>query len=282
MKKYYKIIISIMLLFVLSTTNTLQAYAYTETDVYAATEKEFYQYVNEFMKGDYETLTIYIPKNKYKINEYQQGNCATNTADYVLSPFLFDTVGFHYNHEYFLKYTVNDGPAKAKKLEKKSNQIIKKIIKPNMTDKQKVTAIAKYIVKHCKYDFDGLNEYYYYLENDILSGNETYYKYSYLFSAYGSLIKGKSVCEGFSRAFNLLARKAGIPSIMATNSNHGWNIYKINNKYYEIDTTYHQTKGTLITGKLKCNEKDIYKDLLDRYVVLGMDRIKMEPYIEED
>ena len=282
MKKCVKIIISIMLLFILSTINTLQVYAYTETEVYAATEKEFYQYVNEFMKGDYKELIIHVPKDKYKINEYQQGDCARNTADYVLSPFLFDTVGFHYNYEYLLEYTVNDGQAKAKKLEKKSNQIIKKIIKPNMTDKQKVTAIAKYIVKHCKYDFDGLDECSYYLENNILSVNETYYKYSYLFSAYGTLIKGKSVCEGFSRAFNLLARKAGIPSIMVTGYNHAWNVYKINNKYYEIDTTYHQTKGTLITGKLKCNEKDIYKDLLDRYVVLGMDRIKMEPYIEED
>ena len=277
MKKYYKIIISIMLLFVLFTTNTLQVYAYTETEVYAATEKEFYQYVNEFMKGDYETLTIYIPKNKYKVNEYQQGNCARHTADYVLSPFLFDTVGFHYNNEYFLKYTVNDGQAKAKKLEKKSNQIIKKIIKPNMTDRQKVTTIAKYIVKHCKYDFDGLNECYYYLENEILSVNETYYKYSYLFSAYGTLIKGKSVCEGFSRAFNLLTRKAGIPSIQVMRPGHAFNVYKIGDNYYEIDTTRKETEGRLITGEPNFKEKYIYKDLF-KYVVLGTNNITMTPY----
>lgn len=50
------------------------------------------------------------------------------------------------------------------------------------------------------------------------------------------------------------------------------------NDYYEIDTTKKQITGTLITDEPEFNEKDIYKDLIDRYVVLGMDRVKMKPY----
>ena len=107
-------------------------------------------------------------------------------------------------------------------------------------------------------------------------------KYSYLFSAYGALCQGKSACNGYSRAFNLLARKAGIPSIKVINDNHAWNVYKIGNKYYEIDTTKKQTKGRLVTSKSEFMEKDIYKDLLNRYIVLGTDTVKMQPYEEDE
>ena len=67
--KKYKRIFSIILLVILVAVNVVPIYGATKTNVYASTEEEFYQYVNEFMKGDYEELIIHIPKNEFKIDE---------------------------------------------------------------------------------------------------------------------------------------------------------------------------------------------------------------------
>lgn len=280
MKRYLKSLLSIILLFSLILSNTLSVNAAEKvTHVYASTEKEFYQYVNEFMKGSYKELIIHVPKNKFKIDEYKQGINTHNTVANVLSSFNFEIMGQYDNgdYEYRLYYFLDDGQTKAKKLEKKANQIIKKIIKPNMTDEQKITAITTYMNKHCKYVSDEYCEYINCISNKKISTLERMQKYSYLFSAYGVLCQGKSTCDGYSRAFNLLARKAGIPSIQVISNNHAWNIYKIDNKYYKIDTTKQQTKGTLLTNDIDFIEKDIYKDLL-KYVVTGTKKVKMTPY----
>ena len=279
--KKYKRIFSIILLVILVAVNVVPIYGATKTNVYASTEEEFYQYVNEFMKGDYEELIIHIPKNEFKIDEYKKGDNTHNMVEDVLSSFTFETCSQYDEEEciYTLYYycSFDDGQTKAKKLEQKANQIIKTIIKPNMTDKQKVTTIAKYLKKNCTYARREVNEFHECINNKK-SITETLRKYSYLYSAYGALCCGKCVCDGYSRAFNLLARKAGIPSIEVINGNHAWNVYKIGNKYYEIDTTKKQTKGHLVTSKSEFIEKDIYKDLLNRYIVLGTDKVKMKPY----
>ena len=282
MKKYKKIL-SIILLVVLIIVNVTPVYAVTKTHVYTSTEKEFYQYVNEFMKGNYKELIIHVPKDEFKIDEYKQGINTHNTVMDVLSPLHFEIMGQYDNgdYEYRLYYFLDDGQTKAKKLEKKANQIIKKIIKPNMTDEQKITAITTYMNKHCKYVSDEYREYINCISNKKISTSERMQKYSYLFSAYGVLCQGKSTCDGYSRAFNLLARKAGIPSIQVINGGHAWNVYQIGNNYYEIDTTHKETEGRLITGEPEFKEKDIYKDLLEKYVVLGIDKIKMKPYKKE-
>ena len=60
MKRYLKSLLSIILLFSLILSNTLSVNAAEKvTNVYASSEKEFYQYINEFMKGEYKKLNIY-------------------------------------------------------------------------------------------------------------------------------------------------------------------------------------------------------------------------------
>ena len=280
MRKYFKTLLGFVLTLGLLTTSRISVYAYDTYNVYAYTEKEFYQYVNKFMKGNYKELIIHVPKDEFKIDEYKQGINTHNTVMDVLSPLHFEIMGQYDNgdYEYRLYYFLDDGQTKAKKLEKKANQIIKKIIKLNMTDEQKITAITTYMNKHCKYVSDEYCEYINCINNKKISTLERMQKYSYLFSAYGVLCQGKSTCDGYSRAFNLLARKAGIPSIQVINGGHAWNVYQIGNNYYEIDTTHKETEGHLITGEPEFKEKDIYKDLLEKYVVLGTDKVKMKSY----
>lgn len=112
---------------------------------------------------------------------------------------------------------------KMSKTNTKANAIIKKIIKDSMTKKQKLQAIHDYLVKNCVY------------EGDRNISDDAY-------TAYGCLIKKKAVCQGYAAAFNLLAQKAGIPSIAvcgdAGGASHAWNYVKNGSSYRYIDTTW--------------------------------------------
>ena len=63
-------------------------------------------------------------------------------------------------------------------------------------------------------------------------------------SAYSSLILGKSVCAGYSRAFQLILQKLEIPTyyVLGTaNEEHAWNIVKLSGEYYNVDLTWDDT-----------------------------------------
>lgn len=114
---------------------------------------------------------------------------------------------------------------KMSKTDAKANAIIKRIITAGMTNKQKLQAIHDYLVKYCVYD-------------ESASGSG----YDDAFTAYGCLVKGSAVCQGYAGAFNLLATKAGICSIAvggeAGGGSHAWNFVKNGSTYRYIDATW--------------------------------------------
>jgi len=66
-------------------------------------------------------------------------------------------------------------------------------------------------------------------------------------NAYGALINGLAVCDGFSSAFSLLAQKLGFECMLVVGhsaytstsfTNHAWNIIKVQNKFYHMDITW--------------------------------------------
>lgn len=111
------------------------------------------------------------------------------------------------------------------KADAKADAILKSIIKKGMTKKEKLQAIHDYLVRYCQYDEEA-------------QGTE----YSEVFTAYGCLVRKKAVCQGYAAAFNLLAGKAGISSIMvagtAGGGSHAWNYIKNGSNYYYIDVTW--------------------------------------------
>lgn len=111
------------------------------------------------------------------------------------------------------------------KADARANAIIKKIIGPTMSRKEKIQAIHDYIVKNCAYDTGKINT-----------------KYDHSYTAYGCLVKKQAVCQGYAAAFNLLAGKVGIASIAATGSaggdDHAWNYVKDGSNYVHVDCTW--------------------------------------------
>lgn len=68
------------------------------------------------------------------------------------------------------------------------------------------------------------------------------------FSAYGALVKGSAVCEGYSYAMNLLLSKVGIYSYYINgrgeDSLHMWNVVNIDGNWYHLDATWNDSTGS--------------------------------------
>jgi len=82
--------------------------------------------------------------------------------------------------------------------------------------------------------------------HDYLIDNTVYSQSSseqIIYYAYGPLLKGIGVCEGYSEAAQLLFDAVGIESIFVTGTvddkiPHAWNIVKIGGNYYQLDITW--------------------------------------------
>lgn len=110
-----------------------------------------------------------------------------------------------------------------KKLYTKLDAILAKIIKPGMTQEQKVKAIHDYVVKHVTYD-SKLQD-----EQTVESIIET-------------IDKGRGVCGDYSLLFMHLCRRASIPCTFEIGDpfilNHAWNAVFINGEWKFVDTTW--------------------------------------------
>lgn len=58
------------------------------------------------------------------------------------------------------------------------------------------------------------------------------------FCAYGALIGGLSVCEGYTEAFQYLCYRVGINANQVFGEGHVWNVVQIEGEWYQIDVTW--------------------------------------------
>lgn len=68
----------------------------------------------------------------------------------------------------------------------------------------------------------------------------------YSSTAYGCLVEGEANCEGYAKAFELLASEVGLQSVLITGKtdkgeNHAWNQVAIGGKWYNLDVTWDDT-----------------------------------------
>lgn len=65
-------------------------------------------------------------------------------------------------------------------------------------------------------------------------------------SAYSALVYNSSVCAGYSKAFQYIMIKLGIPTYYVSGSageDHAWNIIQLADGYYNVDVTWDDSKG---------------------------------------
>ncbi len=66
-----------------------------------------------------------------------------------------------------------------------------------------------------------------------------------IYSAYGALVNGRALCEGYSRAMQLLLHHFNIPCTTVTGiaegEGHMWNLVSIGSEWYNLDVTWDDT-----------------------------------------
>lgn len=151
--------------------------------------------------GDYYKYSVY---NGYNVNwSSYQANGST-----------------HYDFVYKMNYKTTAAQEKA--FEKKLAATVKSLKLNGKSNYAKTKIIYKWITKNVKYDYT--------TKSDV--------KYS----AYAALNKKKAVCQGYSTLFYRMCKAAGLNTKVITGSSYGeghaWNIVKVGNKYYNVDSTW--------------------------------------------
>ncbi|MBQ8582791.1 MAG: hypothetical protein IJ487_03525 [Ruminococcus sp.] len=140
---------------------------------------------------------------------------------------------FYVNSEYYTAEIVGDAKIMyredAKAVEEKQLELsvaVKKAL--NMiggakSETELARRIHDYIIRHCAYN--------------IGKGMP------YSSTAYGCLVDGEANCEGYAKAFNLLASRLGLRSVLVTGTtddgeNHAWNQVNIDGQWYNVDVTW--------------------------------------------
>lgn len=100
------------------------------------------------------------------------------------------------------------------------------------------------------------------------------YDYAYsspnMHNAYGALVEGKAVCDGYARAFQYLLQRSGIQSFIATGSSvnpgtgraegHAWNYVRLGGEYYHVDLTWDDQGDQLYHNYLNVSDEMILED----------------------
>lgn len=116
--------------------------------------------------------------------------------------------------------------------------------------------INDYLCENCEYDYDSYGS-----NGDLTSssGNES--------TAYGALIDGKALCEGYSRAFQLLCNKLGIECVNVFGESkdvlHQWNCVRVGGQWYHMDVTWNDVDDEHMYAKncyFNLTEEEIKKD----------------------
>uniref|UniRef100_UPI00258BDF6D transglutaminase domain-containing protein n=1 Tax=uncultured Clostridium sp. TaxID=59620 RepID=UPI00258BDF6D len=98
------------------------------------------------------------------------------------------------------------------------DKIIQEIIKPDMTDEQKIQAVNQYLINRYEYDYD-------YISNN----------------PYEALMTNKTVCQGYSMTTYKILNKLNIECKIVVGSigesSHSWNAIKLNGLWYYLDVT---------------------------------------------
>lgn len=107
-----------------------------------------------------------------------------------------------------------------------AKRIVRELDLANKSEYEKVYYINQYLCDNCIYTPD----------EDYTWKAQT---------AYGTLIEGSSVCEGYARSAQLLFSLCDVESFYVVGDTpeggHAWNIVKVDGKYYQLDATWNDT-----------------------------------------
>ncbi len=235
-KVYWFVPVLVLVIIAVAYFNEWDWQSKKNADVTADDVIELAQIVNSQIDEGRDKGTFYISGiTEEELNDINDYVCSVNgmVDKYVIATKNGNKqkITFHYiiSDNYYVKEKYLNGseiPSDrplAYKLYNKTVEILEEIIKPGMTDYEKELAIHDYIVANCKYG-----------QNDKTK--------EYAFRAYGCLMEGVAVCNGYAEAMSLLLTCAGVENGIMTGSAgeelHAWNVVKLDDQWYQVDATW--------------------------------------------
>lgn len=89
-------------------------------------------------------------------------------------------------------------------------------------------------------------------------------------NAYGGLVEGRAVCDGYSEAFGYLLQRLGIQTFQVLGSginpnngkaeNHSWTYVRIKGRYYHVDTTWNSQKDEVFHMYFNQSDDVMFED----------------------
>ena len=229
--------------------------------------KTFYYYnsLTDEQKDAYITL-YYAVLNfdescKVKISEAELKNILYSIIYDNSNIFWLSGNYTYYSHENYIElfpeynHSTNEVESISTKLNNKINEIVS-ALPINATDYEKELYLHDYICDNTVYD-----------DSTFKNGGDT---------AYSSLLNGKSICEGYSRAMQILLDAVGIKNYLVIGDGisegvtepHMWNIVEIDGYNYHLDATWNDS----VTNGSDCY---FYFNVTDEYI--RKDHLNIEP-----
>ncbi len=197
-----------------------------------------------------------LPNNAALVEAYEKiaeavQNCQTTVAmDEKLTESEILTVFYHYHADYpqhfwcdgSIRYSVSERSKKVTQVQLQYTLVGDQLLQAQTNFKNAVIDLLEIAAT-------GKDEYEReLLLHDALAKRVTYQEGEDAHNAYGALVKGKAVCEGYSRAFQYLLYQSGIQCLMAEGSSinpstglsesHAWNVVCVDGQYYHVDLTW--------------------------------------------
>lgn len=145
---------------------------------------------------------------------------------------------FWVNTSYSYKYTINN---RCVEIDLSYNETADDLEKHKYLFNQ---AINKIINQANKYNNNYEKEKY---VHDYLINSIIYDKNAKMHqSSYSAIVNKRSICAGYSRAFQYIMIQLKIPTyycVGVSSVNHAWNIVKLDNEYYNVDLTWDDTES---------------------------------------
>lgn len=117
-------------------------------------------------------------------------------------------------------------------------------IKAGMSDVEKELMIISWLVDRCYYEKTG-------------DGTDA--------TAYGCIIKGRAKCAGYADAFLQTAKACGLDARYIYNSEHAWNLVRLDGQWYHVDVTWEDPVGQNSYG---------FSEIRNQYINLTDDQVR--------
>lgn len=215
---------------------------FNEDNIYSDLESVSKRLDEEILKGT-DTFTIYL--KDMDINEINRINSSLDGIfgsgesyqqvgmigeDYKKVTITIQKTANYYAYAAYVKgESIPETETKAKELYTVLKQILDSQITPDMTDYEKELALHDYLITHCVYSDQAVQQ----PDSDI-------------YRAYGAMVKQDAVCNGYAEAMQLMLLCAGVNSKFvigtADGVDHAWNLVELNGKWYHLDATWDDPK----------------------------------------